>query len=162
MFTKIPKVKYYKNKSFEGFQENKDLASKKLFNEYHQTSFAKAKFMTNYDVGFQQKIGPKSNLKYPVYDIKKGQEIESLIKNSINVEKALKSSKETFKMALRHYSIHDIVDEQKDQVTIIFLPITTSSNRVSCGIQKFDKIHLYNNGVKDFYLTRVLFQKTMT
>lgn len=31
-----------------------------------------------------------------------------------------------------------------------------------CGIQKFDKIHLFTNGLKDFYLTRILFQKTMS
>lgn len=57
---------------------------------------------------------------------------------------------------------YDVISKNDENVTIIFIPITTSSNKVLCGIQKFDKINLFTNGLKDFYLTRLLFQKTMS
>ena len=171
MFNKskqLIKVKSEQNKLFEDVKNNTSLVSKKIFNGYHQTGFVKSTLTTTYDLGAGENvyssIGFVKNMTLFSFDIKKGEIIENLIKDSIliNVKKSLNTSTKTYKRALHHYCISDIVDQKEDKVTIIFLPISTSESKVLCGIQKFDKIHLYNNGIIEFYITRLLFQKTMT
>jgi hypothetical protein len=53
-------------------------------------------------------------------------------------------------------------NEQEKTVTIIFLPISTSDKKLLCGIHKFNKIFVYSNEIKNYYTSRILFQKTMT
>src|ERR1700761_2106994 len=98
-------------------------------------------------------------------NIKKSEEIkqsitDATVKPDINI--AYNRAFNTFKMALKHYCFYDFIDKKTEEVTIIFLPISTSNNRLLCGIQRFEKIHTYSNELKSFYITRLLFQKTMT
>ena len=76
-------------------------------------------------------------------------------------DKSLKA----YEMALKHDCYHDIIsrNEVDNTVTVAFLPISTSDNNVSCGTQEFNKIHVNINlrGYKTFYITRLLFHKTM-
>jgi hypothetical protein len=71
----------------------------------------------------------------------------------------------TFKKALEHDCYHDIVSRNdiENKVTVAFLPISTSGYKVLCGTQNFDKIHVNISlkGYKTFYITRLLFHKTM-
>jgi hypothetical protein len=71
----------------------------------------------------------------------------------------------TFNKALEHDCFNDIIasNEVEKTVTVAFLPITTSKNKLLCGIQEFNKIHVNINlrGYKTFYITRLLFHKTM-
>jgi hypothetical protein len=73
---------------------------------------------------------------------------------------------DTFKQALKHDCFSDIISSNNidKTVTIAFLPISTSNNKVICGTQKFNKIYININlkGYKDFYITRLLFHKTMS
>ena len=72
----------------------------------------------------------------------------------------------TFDRALHHDCFNDVIsrNEADNTVTVAFLPISTSNNIVSCGVQKFDKVYININlkGYKTFYITRLLFHKTMT
>ena len=134
----------------------------KVKNNYHESHLLKSKMVTKYDnFTFGDSIGAVINTEA---DIKKSQEIHQTIKCAENQAalKILKSVKKTFKMALKHYCVSDVINETDKTVTVIFLPITTSHTTLSCGIQKFEKIHTYSNEFKDFYITRLLFQKTMT
>jgi len=85
--------------------------------------------------------------------------------NQLLVHNALNQSLITFKKALKHDCFHDIIlkNEVDKTVTVAFLPISTSDNIVPCGIQSFNKIHVNINlrGYKTFYITRLLFHKTM-
>jgi len=69
-------------------------------------------------------------------------------------------------MALKHDCYHDIISRNdiENKITVAFLPISTSKNIVTCGIQKFNKVHVNINlrGYKTFYITRLLFHKIMT
>jgi hypothetical protein len=86
--------------------------------------------------------------------------LESPVKDIVYI------SVDTFEMALKHDCYHDIIARNAIENTVIiaFLPITTSSNIVLCGIQEFNKIFVNINlkGYKTFYITRLLFHKTMT
>jgi hypothetical protein len=86
--------------------------------------------------------------------------LESPVKDIVYI------SLDTFEKALEHDCYHDIIarNEIENTVTVAFLPITTSSNIILCGIQEFNKIHVNINlkGYKTFYITRLLFHKTMT
>jgi len=81
------------------------------------------------------------------------------------VQDVLNLSLITFKQALEHDCFHDIISRSEidGTVTVAFLPISTSDNIVPCGIQSFNKIHVNINlrGYKTFYITRLLFHKTM-
>lgn len=91
-----------------------------------------------------------------------------LIKKQLDLssKEILNSYLNTFKQALRHDCFSDIIlsNEIEKTVTVAFLPISTSYNKVPCGIQHFNKIHVKINlkGYKTFYITRLLFHKTMT
>jgi len=61
-----------------------------------------------------------------------------------------------------HDVFYDVIKEDGDNITIAFLPFSTSPEKVLCGLEKFDKVHLLTNGLKDFYITRILFHITMT
>ena len=156
-----------KSKSFEDYQAPKDLVTKQSF---HDTGLVKSQVMTRYDYITRKKMDLslsehfQGDMKFINKNIKKGEEIEYLINESTNlvVKKSLKVSRNAFKMALMHYCFYDIVKENEEMVTIVFLPISTSNNKVSCGIQKFDKVLVYSNELQKFYITRLLFNKTMT
>lgn len=96
---------------------------------------------------------------------KKVKSIEKVTQFALRDAKAWDSyitSHNTFKEALKHDCFYDIINQNNETVTIAFLPISTSENKVSCGLQKFNKIHLLTNYNKKFYITRILFHKTMT
>jgi hypothetical protein len=84
--------------------------------------------------------------------------LEVLVKNSYIL------SHITYKKALEHDCFNDIIsrDEADKTVIIAFLPFSTSNNEILCVIQKFDKIHLLKNGLKNFYITRIIFHQTIT
>ena len=106
------------------------------------------------------------------YEIEKSKETAQLVNNvkQTMLDKELLVAKssliKTYEMALQHDCFHDIITENEVEktVTIAFLPYSTSSNQVLCGIQKFDKININLNFkvYKNFYITRLLFHKTMT
>ena len=74
------------------------------------------------------------------------------------LKKSLNTSIKTYKKALHHECISDVV-YKNDKVTIIFIPISTSSNKVLCGIQKFDKIHLFTKWFKRFLYYKNIISK---
>jgi hypothetical protein len=124
-------------------------------NNYHSTNRMEAKLLTLHDFNTIGKItkvlGSSNKNDYVILNKKKSEDI-------------IKQVLYTYKTALKHYSFHDIIssNEVEDTVTIAFLPISTSSKKISCGIQKFDKILTYSNGFINIYTTRLLFHKTMT
>jgi hypothetical protein len=145
-----------KRKSLEEFLPTQST----IKSNFHQDTLLKAKIETCHDLFTSRKIELKAiedKLTLSSKSIKKGEEIEQIIKYS----KQLNSVRGLFKQALRHYCFYDIIDEQKDKVTIIFLPLSTSDKKILCGIKKFDKELMYINEVNNFYITRLLFQKTM-
>ena len=85
--------------------------------------------------------------------------------DNLLLQNILNKSLITFKKAVEHDCYHDIIarNEIDKTVTVAFLPISTSDSTVSCGIQKFNKIFVNINlkGYKKFYITRLLFHKTM-
>ena len=141
---------------------------------FHETPLLKAKVETSHDkitFGSFNKAGKETlwtsatQQKIIPDNIKKSEEIkqsitDATVKPDINI--AYNRAFNTFKMALKHYCFYDFIDKKTEEVTIIFLPISTSNNRLLCGIQRFEKIHTYSNELKSFYITRLLFQKTMT
>ena len=138
---------------------------------YHESNVLKSHFTANYDYKTLNKIGALDKntnieiieMKHLEDEHKKVSEIEKLIQEASPL-KAWTSSKYTFKRALLHRNIHDIIleNEQEKTVTIIFLPISTSKKKILCGIQQFKKNFVYSNNIKNFYTSRILFQKTMT
>jgi hypothetical protein len=165
----INKVELKKSKSLGVYEEVKSNIAKK---GYHYTGSPKAKSNAGYDLDTYNNISNNYVIEPVIKEfndnVTKSKEIENTIQqaNSIalvkNVKNSYNISNENFKMAVKHECFYDVISENDGNVTIIFLPITTSSNRVLCGIQKFDKIHLFKNGLKHFYLTRLLYQKTMS
>lgn len=110
-------------------------------------------------------------------NIKKGEEIELVIKNSTQIEQKEVNlnanleltgknshiiSQKAFSKALEHDCFYDVIKEDEKFITIAFLPFSTSPEKVLCGLERFDKVHLLTNGLKSFYITRILFHKTMT
>jgi hypothetical protein len=61
-------------------------------------------------------------------------------------------SQKAFSKALEHDCFYDVIKEDDKFITIAFLPFSISP----------DKVHLLTNGLKNFYITRILFHKTMT
>ena len=159
-----------KSKSFEELPVQKDIIAK---NHYHASHTTLAKIATKYDLSSYNKVNKDSdlnfieNIKNVESSIKKGEEINKLIQAS-TVDSLVRHnfllSKKAFKKALLHYCFYDIINENEaeNKVTVAFLPISTSNNIVLCGSQKFDKVFVYSNGSKDFYITRLLFHKIMT
>jgi hypothetical protein len=162
------KAEIKKGRSFEELKVQKDIILK---NHYHASHTTLAKISTKYDIVVYNNVNKDSdlifmeNINSVALSIKKGEEINKLIQvNTLDslAKKNLFISKKAFKRALLHYCFYDIINENEATVTIAFLPISTSDNIVSCGIQKFDKVFVYSNGYKEFYITRLLFHKTMT
>jgi hypothetical protein len=133
--------------------------------------YDKVKIKQYKDTAFNDKINFENQ------NIKKGEEIELVIKNStqieqkevdsnVNLELTGKNShitsQKAFNKALEHDCFYDIIKEDDKNVTIAFLPFSTSTEKVLCGLEKFDKVHLLTNGLKNFYITRILFHKTIT
>jgi len=166
-----------KSRSFEELPVQKDIICK---NQYHTSHITLAKMSTKYDVLMYNNIGKATNsifnenINSAMFNTKKGEEIAKLVQANKNTTKTfdfiIQNSfiklKKVFKMALKHYCFYDIIsrNEIDKTVTIAFLPISTSNNTVPCGIQSFNKIHV-NIKLKDyktFYITRLLFHKTMT
>lgn len=108
----------------------------------------------------------------PKWDSHTSNQIKNLIAvTSLHNNKDLTSVKEiflsylnTFDRALHHDCFNDVIlrNEAENKVTVAFLPISTSNNIVFCGAQKFNKIYINLKGYKTFYITRLLFHKTMT
>ena len=98
MFNKskqLIKVKSEQNKLFEDVINNTSLVSKKIFNGYHETGVVKSTFTTTYDLYSGEDVdssGFVKNMTLFSSDIKKGEIIENLIKDStlINVKKIFK------------------------------------------------------------------------
>ena len=157
------------SKSLETIQE---VTSKTLVtrNSYHgnsnlnanSTSLWNNSVLEIQEIKYKTAIESKTNVFNET--IKKGEKIENIIK--IAKDQAMWDSylvsHRTFKKALEHDYFYDVISKNDENVTINFLPISTSSNKVLCGIQKFDKIHLFTNTNKNFYITRILFNITMS
>lgn len=150
------------------------LTQSTIKSNFHDDTLLKARFETCHDLITHDQITRRkfdliantdfeNKLSLSAKNIKKGQEIEQVIKESqqLILQKSINLASITFGRALRHYCFYDIINEDKDKITIIFLPITTSDKKILCGIQKFDKVLMYSNEVNNFYITRLLFQKTM-
>src|ERR1700722_8953190 len=137
-----------KSKLFE------DLPMKKW---YHDSNVLRTNIASNYDFSNVKRIA-KMNSNFSA----KAMEIEREYKKSDEI--AFSITKETFKRALIHHCVYDIIDKNEHKVTIIFLPISTSDKDILCGIQNFNKNFVYSNTIKNkkFYTSRILFQKTMT
>jgi hypothetical protein len=151
MFTKINAI-YKKVDTHSNLQITK----------YHATNVQLAKSTSRWDVS---SIGKFTNINPNAINddtmIKFSKEILDL-----SVKKSFDKSVKTFKQALKHDCYHDIIarNEVENTVTVAFLPISTSNNIVPCGIQNFNKIYVNINlkDYKKFYITRLLFHKTMT
>ena len=137
--------------------------------ELHNSGYLKAKIITQHDYFTIQKIKFNTNIgeaiSFTSNEIKKGEETNAFIQNNFNNQKSLNIfniSKNAYIKALRHYCFYDIILEDEMHVTIKFLPISTSDKKVLCGLHKFNKVFVYSNGCKNFYITRILFQKTMS
>jgi len=158
-----------KSKSLEVIQE---VIPKVLVtsNSYHGTG----NFLANTTSQWNHKIINKFNTKIIEskidllnLSIKKSKDIEHTIEESkiiieLKAKKSYDTSTKTFREALKHDCFYDVISQKDGNVTITFLPFSTSNNIVPCGLQKFDKIHLFTNGLKKFYITRILFNVTMT
>ena len=126
--TEIIKVKseLKKSKSLEEFLPTQFT----MKNAFHNDFLLKAKLETCHDLITSRKLNNnfEDKLSISAKSIKKGEEIEQFIKESkqILIQKAFNTAKYAFKRALRHYCFYEIIEEDKDKVTIIFLPITTS------------------------------------
>ena len=166
--TEIIKVKSELKKS-KSLEDNL-LTQSTIKNTFFNNALLKAKLETCHDLITSSKFDLvatndfENKLSLSARSIKKGEEIEQAIKESQQrvIQKSIYLASMTFKRALRHYCIYDILNEDKDKITIIFLPITTSDKKILCGIQKFDKVLMYSNEINSFYITRLLFQKTMS
>ena len=100
-------------------------------------------------------------------EVAKVKNIEKIINKAFDelaAKKSLIQSQKTFKKALEHDCIYDIISKNEETVTIAFLPITTSENPIYCGIQKFEKIpmNISLKGYKTIYISRVLYHTIMT
>ena len=138
-----------KHKSFDKLQLKTFKASQEAKHSFHSTGQLNAKLISRHNKSI-------SNIKKV--------EIDKVIQVANDTTKQIskKSLEEKFKRAESHYTVHDVLSEDKDTVTIIFLPITTSHKKISYGLQKFDTLYMHSNGLKNFYTTRILYQKTMT
>jgi hypothetical protein len=154
-----------KNKSFENYQIKKDLPYK---NQFHNSTALLAKSTAEWNHACintkaaeitinNNKINLLRSEAGKIQDIEKITAL-ALIKQKLEYQK-------TFKQALAHDCFYDIIssNEEKETVTVAFLPISTSDAEVSCGVQQFEKIHLNHNikGFKNIYITRILFHITM-
>ena len=146
---------------------------------YHANASLNAKY-TPKDLYSLNKLVENKNVEFKDIlktinlDLEKSQEIKCLIEDTKEVNcnlanKSLSKLEYTYKRALHHYCFSDIISQNEDTVTIVFLPISTSNRSISCGIQSFDKIYLYtklsNEHTKNetnFYITRLLFYKKMS
>jgi hypothetical protein len=152
MFEKFSKtsknVELKKSKSSEDFQLQKNLIAK---NYFHESKVTLAYMSTNKDNITIDKIKVLSfndKMSNVYIDIKKGEEISNLIQNNkvakIDIidytiaQKSFDIARHTYLRGLKHYCFYDIISENEETVTIIFLPISTSDNKVSCGIHKFE------------------------
>lgn len=160
--TKIIKVKSELKKS-KSLEDNLP-TQLTIKNAFHNDVLLKAKLETCHDLITSRKLNFEDKLSISAKSIKKGEEIEHFIKDSKQnvIQKALNTAKYTFTRALRHYCFYDIMEDDQDKVTIIFLPISTSDKKFLCGIQKFDKALIHSNEINSIYITRLLFQKTMS
>jgi hypothetical protein len=143
-----------------GFQPPQDLVTRY---SYHSTSKLNAQYMTCYNYSAKGKLLSSMNNKSSD-NIKKDETNQLLLDVQNDTRKFVVKSKfiEIFRRAEDHHCIYDVLTQDQNTVTIIFLPISTSPKRISCGSQKFYKIQTYSNGLKTFYTTRLLFQKTMS
>lgn len=168
--------KLKKSKSFEILQ---DVKPKQLVvnsnNKFHGTDAPKARSSSLWNIKVnKEKIEP---LKFATkmdsfnFSIKKGKEIEVVVQKAefnakaffeVTAHKSFNTSKNTFEWALMHDVFYDVIKEDGDNIIIAFLPFSTSNRKVLCGLEKFDKVHLLTNGLKDFNITRILFYITMT
>ena len=135
-------------------------------NNYHVTNVQLAKSNSQWDYDTLAKIQLQDKLiskKIENQLIRVEESNKLVVKDSIDI--AVKVVK-TFEMALKHDCYHDIISRNdiENKITVAFLPISTSKNIVTCGIQKFNKVHVNINlrGYKTFYITRLLFHKIMT
>ena len=122
--------------------------------KYHATNTQLAKSTSRWDVPSIGKFNNDAMVSYS----------KNLL--DLSIKNSYDQSVITFKKALQHDCFHDVISRNKADktVTVAFLPISTSEYKLSCGIQKFNKIHVNINlkGYKTFYITRLLFHKTMT
>ena len=127
--------------------KNLQITNNISINKYHATNRLEAQASRSYDFATLAKFNEEAALK-------------------AKIDKYVKEAFYLFKNSLTHFCFHDIIssNEEESTVTIIFLPISTSEATVPCGLQNFEKIHLnhYIKGFKNIYITRLLFQMTMT
>lgn len=131
----VNKVELKKSKSFGVYEEVKSNVAKKGF---HYTGSPKAKSNPKWDNITYNNISNnviEPSIKTFNYNLEKSKEIQNtiqeansiaLVKNSYNI------SHRTLKKALEHECFYDVISKNDENVTIIFIPITTSSNKVLC------------------------------
>jgi hypothetical protein len=71
----------------------------------------------------------------------------------------------SWQSTLNRASIHEIISETSNSVTIRILPLTTSPKILKCGFSNFEKLPMYKSVLDNepsIYITRILFDVTMT
>ena len=163
------RIDLHKNKIFGDYQNTNTIA------ELHNSGYLKAKSNPKWDMTTSNKIVQNSVIEPVIHNVnsmvKKSKNIEVIIKKAefeailikeLEAKKLCNLSQNAYKKALKHDCFYDVIKEDDKNVTVAFLPFSTSPDIILCGSEKFNKVHLLTNGLKSFYITRILYHKTMT